>query len=162
MNSTRDLVGAARDIVRRRFDDREELAIEILNHQCGTDSVHARAAEQVFDALESATGIPAGRLRPQDNFGSLFRVFRSELGSEWESRWATLGLGTYIEPFAYELLEVLDVGSNQGLWRKAWASLDPPPANEEQMIDEIMRLSLCEFVRFAISMRRPQDRRGAD
>ena len=69
MNSTRDLVGAARDIVRRRFDDREELAIEILNHQCGTDSVHARAAEQVFDALESATGIPAGRLRPQDNFG---------------------------------------------------------------------------------------------
>jgi len=71
-------------------------------------------------------------------------------------------LGTYIEPFAYELLEVLDVGSNQGFWRKAWASLDPPPANEEQMIDEIMRLSLCEFVRFAISMRRPQDRRGAD
>jgi hypothetical protein len=52
-------------------------------------------------------------------------------------------------------MHLFEHGSNRRAWTAQWEGVVPPPQNEEQWIDHLMSLSVEEFIRLAVAVRKP-------
>jgi hypothetical protein len=103
--------------------------------------------------LADLVGVPAEYLRPEETLQDLVTVRRDELPQVSDDDWTLAGFREQAQPYAYELLYLLEDGSDREAAREAWERLEPRPQTEEQWIDHLMTLTVEQFVGLAVAMR---------
>jgi hypothetical protein len=145
----REIGRSAKECVRQRLVLRPVTSIETILSECGVQSGREAAASRLFVGLGDVIGVEPGRLRPNDRMGELLRVRKEELGPGLSIRaWEKAGLKDFIEVFSYDIMYLVEKLSTRAGWNKKWGEFNPRPRNEEESIDRIMEMTLCEFLLF--------------
>ena len=138
---------AAREKVLCRLRSRPKLSVPEVIETCGLDHEQGRRAEMILESMESVLGIPTAGISPNDRLRDVFRVYKSEFDAI-PAGWDRTQLGDYIEVFAYDLMNMLERLSTRSAWAEKRLKLPSPPSNEEEWIDLVLEMTLCDFLRF--------------
>ncbi len=141
-------MNAGRTIVRARLEDREDrTTIDLLQ---SSNVAPVAAALRLAEGLAKELGVAAGKLRPEDRLGDLFRVRRPEFTAISDKQWADSKLGGFFEVARYDIMFLVEHTSTRAGWTAQWRTLDPRPQNEDQWLDRIMQMRVDEFLRFFV------------
>jgi len=145
----RQIGRSAKECVRQRLVLRSETSVETILSECGVQQGREAAASRLLVGLGDIIDIEPGRLRPNDRLGELLRVSKEELGPGLSiGDWERAGLKNFIEVFSYDIIYLVEKLSTRAGWNKMWGELNPRPRNEEESINKIMGMTLCEFLLF--------------
>jgi hypothetical protein len=148
-NGIQQILRSAEAQVRQRLQTRPLLPAEAILLECQIKEETREPASKLLDQLGAVLGVEPGHLRPADRLGEILRVRKEELEpSPPEAAWRKAGLGTFVEVFSYEVMHTLERLSTQRGWSTKQRELEPRPGNEEEWLDRIMAMTLCEFLSF--------------
>jgi hypothetical protein len=143
--SSADIIHLAQEAIRKDLLEREASAPRDL--VSAVPSEHRDAAAKLLASLESALEIDVRKLRPEDRMGDIFRVPRAKVPA-LDSEWKRFGLADYVEPFAFDILTIVERLSTKSGWIRQRQQLRSPPQSEDQWLDAIMEMTVAEFLAF--------------
>ena len=112
---------------------------------CETNEVVSKGAELILRELATLVRVDAGRFRPHDRLGALFSFDADDLGP---------GAAAVLEKYGLERLEVcgedifwmLTKVSRTEVWDRYRNSLAFPPHTDDEWIDLLMGMTICELL----------------
>lgn len=117
-----------------------------LQEAVGDAAVHLSTVRG-FKRLATRLKVPIGHLRWDLPMHALFGFTRAEFGDRASDAWEKLHLDDRFEPFAYDLLEVLEKHSDHKRILQILVSRGISPQSEDAWIDWINTLCLSEFAK---------------
>lgn len=135
---------------RTRLASRSVNPLEQLLGAAQLEGDRAAAGTTLLRELGIVLGADPRLLRADDILQDLLRVNLSQLALDAnEARaWSRHDLRNQIEPFAYELMALLERLATKDGWRSQWRTLQPRPRSEDEWLDRIMRMNVAEFIAF--------------
>lgn len=149
--SNRDLrstIVLAEARARERIALRAPWTIEEVVRACELSQALNRRGALLLSGLAEIVEVNPGAFRPDDRLGDLLRVNRNELDIEAAQILSRDGIGKYVEVFGYRIVDLIQKLSVPSRWGKQMGNLASVPRSEDEWIDMIMEMSICEFLQF--------------
>lgn len=139
------LYRSARELLRLRLSQRESMPTSEFLSACQTKEVASKGAEWILGELGTLLRVQPGHFRPQDRLGALLSFSADDLGA---------GAATVLEKYGLEQLEVcgedvlwmLTKVADAEVWECYWRSLAVRPRTDDEWINLLMGMTLCELV----------------
>ena len=89
----------------------------------------------------------------------VLQVELSEFNSSYTKTWEKSGLKKYIKVYGYDVFTFFETHTSSEKWSEGWRTLENPPKTEDEWIDFIESMSVCELLNFFAPMlkRQPSD-----
>lgn len=139
------LLNAAGARVRERLSQRH--MIPLVEQVPGVSEPEQVAAMSALAGeLSRVIGVDASYLRASETLREPLRVRREELASEIGELMPRVGLGEVVDPFAFDLLELVERRFREKPSRVERAAFSPMPKNEDEWIERILDLTVADFL----------------
>lgn len=136
LTTTSKVLDAARARVRDRLLTRPEAPL----------AVHDPSAAASAVALAGILGVKIEHLRLDDRLQDILRVHRDDLPADVRAMMGKLGLREVIDPFAFDLLDLVERRFREQRARAQRLAFHPIPKNEEEWIDRILSMTVNELL----------------
>lgn len=147
---------AAAVTVRQRLAARETLSREEIVARCSISGEHQSSARRLLASLGDVVGVPCGNFRPDDRFADVFSVQLEPSYIVGRER-AAVDANPPLQVFAYEIFGMLLENSDRTKWNEAAKQVFPQIGNEDEWVEEIMGMKLCNFLAAFAPLVRPAD-----
>jgi hypothetical protein len=139
---------AAQRLARDRLASREPVPVDRLIEECRIEARFSSRASRLLRTIGEAIAIDPRLLRPDDRFGEILSVSHAELGPEASAVLTKNGITGPFEVHGYDLFDALEKIADTKEWIQQRAELSDPPQSEDEWLDRIMRMTVCEFVNY--------------
>ncbi len=133
------LVTTAKQNIRSKvlsFDDHD---LDVILDDCQIDAGHRSSGKRLLAILSKVLDVPVSKISADQNlYDMLSYRSQGELNSASSS----------IEPYTYELVDLVSLASDKDLWHRRWNTNQELPRNEDSLSDFIMAMNVREFVQF--------------
>lgn len=140
-----DLLKAAGTRVRERLSQRP--MVPLVEQVAGdSEAEQVRAISALAGELSKVIGVDARHLRASETLRESLRVRREELASEIGELMPRVGLGDVVDPFAFDLLDLVEQRFREKPSRVERAAFAPKPQNEDEWVERILDLTVADFL----------------
>jgi hypothetical protein len=144
-NDLKILYRKARELARSRLSQREIISTSELLTACETREIQRTGAQVVLRELAILLGVEPGQLRPRDQLRALFTFDADDLGPGAADVLQKYGL-SQLEVCGEDILWMLTKVADTEVWARFRNSLTYRPHNDDEWIDVLMGMTVCQLV----------------
>jgi hypothetical protein len=144
-NDLKQVYQDAKEAARRHLRERKVATASALLEACSIKEGANQGALVVLRELAAVIDVDPGQFRPDDRLRELFSFEPNVLGAHAATVLEKYGLKE-IEVFGEDILWSLTRVAESELWESFWKSLPYRPHSDDDWIDVLMGLTVCELI----------------
>lgn len=130
----------------QKLEQRMEIPLETIFVRCSVPDHYQDNAKKILLYLAKILHQDSNKLRHDESLSSVFIVYKEEIPEKWQIIWKKEGFAQECDYFSYNFYEYIDEHTSVEDWEKIWKSCDPQPKNEDDLIDWLISLQICELL----------------
>ena len=149
---SQDLIETAESIVMTKLANRDVISAQKVVQQCSIPNDLQANAVAILNGLAKILRQGVNKLHADDLLSDVLQVKRSEFGSSYAKVWEKSGLKKHISVYSDDVFTFFETHTNAEKWSETWSSLESPPRNEDEWIDLIESMSVCDLLNYFAPM----------
>jgi len=136
----------ARQYVRDGLSGDPSFMPNFLWERCNLAESERQGAFDLLSTIYKNIDINLSKIDPQAHLRDVLRIPKEDLPQISDQLWESEMYDKVVEVFGYELLEILLQNVTRRRVNEIRKTLVPQPNNEEEWIDAIMNMTVCQLI----------------